>query len=120
MRQLVCCFAAILFVMPVWAGESGQAGASAADGKKTFLKYCANCHGRHGLGDGAAGKLLPTPPYNLSWSTAKDEYLRELISKGGEVMDRAPEMPAWGKVLTPVQIDAVILHLKTLRRTTGQ
>lgn len=120
MRRLFGFVVAIIFVIPVWAADAGSPVASSTDGKKIFLKYCANCHGRHGLGDGAAGKLLPTPPYNLSWSTAKDDYLRQLISKGGDAMDRAPEMPAWGKILTPVQIDAVILHLKTLRRTASQ
>jgi mono/diheme cytochrome c family protein len=88
---------------------------SLEEGKKLFNAHCAACHGKRGKGDGPAGRALATPPYNLTWSVAKDDYLRQIIPKGGEAMDRSPDMPPWGEKLSPQEIESVILYIKTLR-----
>jgi mono/diheme cytochrome c family protein len=85
------------------------------EGKKLYRAHCAVCHGKSGTGDGPAGRVLATPPYNLTWSVAKDDYLRQIISKGGAAMERSGDMPAWGTTLNPTQIDSVIVYVKTLR-----
>ena len=36
-----------------------------AQGKTSFAKYCASCHGAKGEGDGPAAKALRPPPRNL-------------------------------------------------------
>jgi len=98
--------------MPVHANETKP---NLEEGKKAFRVHCAACHGKSGKGDGPAGRALATPPYNLTWSVAKDDYLRQIISKGGAAMERSGDMPAWGEVLAPLQIESVIHYIKTLR-----
>ncbi|NWG87397.1 MAG: cytochrome c [Hydrogenophilaceae bacterium] len=85
------------------------------EGKKLYRVYCASCHGKAGKGDGPGAGALKTPPYNLTWSSAKDDYLRQIIAKGGAAMERSPEMPPWAGAITPAQIDSVIIYIKTLR-----
>jgi|SRR5581483_2484309 len=39
---------------------------SIANGGKLFARYCAACHGKEGLGDGAGGAKLTPKPSNLA------------------------------------------------------
>lgn len=96
---------------PAQAADAPSAGA----GKSTFNTYCASCHGPAGKGDGPAGRLLATRPANLSASKAPDEYLKMMITEGGDAMGRSAAMPAWGKLLSSTDVDSVILYINTLR-----
>lgn len=89
--------------------------ASAKAGASLFKANCAACHGDAGKGDGPAGRLLPTRPANLSLSGAPDDYLKLIITEGGDAMGRSAAMPPWGKSLSNTDIDSLILHINTLR-----
>ena len=54
------------------------------------------------------------PPFNLLQSTAKDSYLKEIITKGGEAMNRSPRMPPWGSDLNQSEVDSLIIYLKSM------
>lgn len=96
--------------------ESETGYATARKGRGVFLTRCALCHGKFGEGDGRMARVIKNPPpFNLTLSGAPDDYLKQIISKGGAAMGRSPRMPPWGGDLTPLEIDSVILYLKTIR-----
>ena len=71
---------------------------------ETFLQYCAKCHGEDGKAQTPKGKQLKaqnfTDPEFQSEKT--DAELIKTVTKGG--MD----MPAFGKKLTPEQIQSLV------------
>jgi cytochrome c oxidase cbb3-type subunit 3 len=86
-------------------------------GRAIFLGRCALCHGKKGKGDGKMARIIKNPPpFNLTQSRIDGQYLRDIISKGGEAMGRSPKMPPWGKDLNDKEIESVIIYLKTLRK----
>lgn len=76
----------------------------ASVGEEQFLRNCASCHGMTGKGDGYVGKLLKTPPADLS-AIAKRNGGTFPSLKVAEMIDgRQPigahgsrEMPVWGE-----------------------
>lgn len=86
-------------------------------GRAIYLGRCALCHGKSGKGDGKMARIIKNPPpFNLTYSRVGDDYLRDIISKGGEAMGRSSRMPPWGKDLNDREITSVIMYLKTLRK----
>ena len=72
-------------------------------GKQLYQQYCQNCHGA----DGAAGL---SGAKNLQTSMISDADARMQIKEG------KGNMPAYEKALNDKQIDAVITHIKSLRK----
>ncbi len=86
-------------------------------GRSVFQGRCALCHGKYGMGDGKMARIIKNPPpFNLTLSRAPDNYLKMIITKGGEKMARSPRMPPWVGTLTDGEIDSVIMYIKTLRK----
>jgi mono/diheme cytochrome c family protein len=77
------------------AAEAGDA----AKGQEIFTKTCASCHGKTGKGDGPAAAALNPKPKNLSdkayMEKLGDEYLANIIKKGGAAVGKSPLMPLW-------------------------
>ncbi len=67
-------------------------------------KQCRNCHQLGGVG-GQRGPALDTVGERLT----RLELVRQVIQGGGN-------MPAYGKKLTPAEVDAVVSFMQTLRR----
>ena len=72
-------------------------------GKQLYEQYCQNCHGA----DGTAGL---SGAKNLQTSTLSDEETKMQIVEG------KGNMPAYEKVLNEKEIDAVVTHVKSLRK----
>lgn len=86
-------------------------------GRAIYLGRCGLCHGREGKGDGKMTRIIKDPPpFDLTQSRIDDQYLHDIIAKGGEAMDRSPRMPPWGTDLSDKEIDSVIIYLKKLRK----
>ena len=86
-------------------------------GRAIYLGRCALCHGKHGRGDGKMVRIIKNPPpFDLTKSRVDDQYLHDIISKGGEAMGRSPKMPPWGKDLNDKEISSIIIYLKILRK----
>lgn len=86
-------------------------------GRAIFMGRCSLCHGTLGLGDGKMSRIIKDPPpFNLTLSRSPDEYLNELIHKGGGEMGRSPRMPPFGDDLSESDIASVIMFIKTLRQ----
>ncbi len=72
-------------------------------GKQLYQQYCRNCHGV----DGAAGL---SGAKNLQTSMISDADAKMQIKNG------KGNMPAYEKALNEKQIDAVLTHIKSLRK----
>lgn len=94
------------------------------EGTTVYQQYCASCHGAQGEGmpnweeQNEQGEL-PAPPHGPKGHTWKhsDAMLFRIISEGWRDpwnQTQRLTMPAFGDVLTPHQIRAVVTYLKTL------
>lgn len=76
---------------------------AAAEGRKTYVRYCVACHGPQGKGDGPLAKDLRVPVPDLTTLAARsggtfpyDRVVR-IVTKGNEVRGHGSnDMPAWG------------------------
>ena len=95
-----------------------------AVGEQVYRLNCASCHGAAGEGQpewetpNAAGEL-PAPPHDSTGHTWKhsDAMLYRIISQGWRDPFNRTErltMPAYGGVLSPLEIRAVVAYLRTL------
>lgn len=86
-------------------------------GLEIFQSRCVLCHGKSGFGDGRMSKIIKSPPpFNLTKSRMPLNYLKLIITKGGEPLGRSMQMPPWGVQLTPLEVDAVAEYIITLRK----
>lgn len=98
------------------ASVRGQGEVSRKAGQDIFTSRCVLCHGKFGEGDGRMAKVIKNPPpADLTASRLPDDYLKQIISKGGASVSRSPQMPPWGDQLSAVEIESLILYLKSLR-----
>jgi mono/diheme cytochrome c family protein len=95
----------------VWAQDQ-------AEGKKLYVTYCATCHGEGGKGDGSAGLSLPVRPADHTNGAAmnklSDDFLINIISKGGGAVGKSTFMPAWGGALNEKQILDIVLYIRSI------
>jgi len=104
--------AALLLLAPsrVRADDDRVSGAEIYDGA------CASCHGRDGRGapEGTA-ITVPLPDFtDCDFITREgDGNWRELLQHGGPSLALSPQMPAFGDVLTPEQIQSVLDYIRT-------
>ena len=80
----------------------------AADGAKVYQQQCVACHGANG--EGGTGTALANP---AMLALTSDKFLRHAIVNGRQ----GTPMPAFGKTLTPTDIDNVTAFLRS--RSTG-
>ncbi len=117
--RLAVAFAAVFAMGP--AHIAGAAGDVTA-GRALALKNCVKCHGTDGKGDGpaVAAEHLSPPPGDWTdkedMSEHPDVFLRNIIEQGGAAMDKSLRMPAFGKKLTPAQVDDLIAYIRTFSK----
>jgi cytochrome c553 len=93
---------------------------SADKGKSLFSALCTSCHGQTGKGDGPAASALNPKPRDLTdkayTAALKDQYLFDLIQKGGAAVGKSPLMPPLGSQLKEGDIRDVIAYLRSLAK----
>jgi mono/diheme cytochrome c family protein len=93
---------------------------SPAKGKDLFAKHCAGCHGPTGKGDGPAAAALTPKPKDLTDKAyaagLKDQYLFDLIQKGGAAVGKSPLIPPFGSKLKDGEIRDVIAFVRSLAK----
>lgn len=94
-----------------------------AEGKKLYASYCSSCHGDQGKGDGVAARSLPVKPKNHTDSASinqlSDQFLIDVISKGGAAVGKSSFMPGWGASLNDKQIRDLVAYIRTLAGTAA-
>ena len=88
----------LLLLLPLPA----LAGPPPAPGQLLFQKNCVRCHG-------ADGQLGRNGAHNLTKSNLNAFGRTSLVTNG------LGKMPAFGKTLTPAQVQAVVAYSLTLR-----
>ena len=85
---------------------------------QVYKRYCAQCHGRGGRGDGVNAPYLVVPPRDHTKSdyleTRSDKQLFDVIKFGGLAVGRAPCMPAWGHTLEDEIIILLVSYIRYL------
>ncbi len=128
MRKLVVDAMIIMVSQVVIARANGATPLSDADrvnsGRAVYEQHCASCHGANAEGapnwqEHDAHGELPAPPHNAEGHTwlHSDADLYEMVNKGWrDPFNKSTRltMPAFGGVLSPEQIRAVVTYLKTL------
>jgi mono/diheme cytochrome c family protein len=76
-----------------------------SSGKKTYMEYCAACHGDDGKGMGPAASALRTPPSDLTTLAKRnagkfpEEYVAEIVRFGKPFQAHgSSDMPVWGPI----------------------
>jgi mono/diheme cytochrome c family protein len=87
-------------------------------GKALFERQCVACHGPGGRGDGPSAGGLATKPADLAdgrlMNGLPDEFLVEIIRRGGPAQGLAPTMPAFEKFLDLAQTAQVVAYVRSL------
>jgi len=108
----------VTFVALAIAAPGLARAQSATEGQKVYTTYCSSCHGDKGRGDGAAGKALPVKPADHTdgklMNSFSDEFLINIISKGGAAVGKSSFMPAWGGVLKDDQLQDLLAYLRSI------
>ncbi len=93
---------------------------NAEKGKTLFAQYCASCHGASGKGDAPAAAALNPKPKDLTDKAyvagLKDQYLFDLIQKGGAAVGKSPLIPPFGSKLKDQDIRDVIAFIRSLAK----
>jgi mono/diheme cytochrome c family protein len=88
-----------------------------ARGKAVYERYCQNCHGVTGRGDGAAAASLKVPPANFqrfqSFLKSDEELLRTI--EHGVVFS---PMHSWRGQLTDGEMQDVVAYIRVLSQQT--
>lgn len=92
--------------------------ADISKGKALYESSCTSCHGMSGKGDGPAAVSLRPKPRNLTdsayMSSLNDQYLYDVINKGGAAVGKSPFMPGWGTTLSDEDIADIISYIRSL------
>ena len=95
-------------------------GVSSATAKtrQVYRRYCAQCHGVKGHGDGINAPYLVVPPRDHTkgdyLETRSDQQLFDAIKLGGLAVGRAPCMPAWGHTFKDETIRLLVNYIREL------
>lgn len=97
--------------------------AAAATAPENFERYCVQCHGPEGRGDGVnATKDLAARPKDLTKAEElrrlTDDRIANIIAKGGARNALSPLMPPWGNTLTGEEIQGLVRFIRDLCKCT--
>jgi len=74
-------------------------------GKRTYMEYCAACHGENATGMGPAASALKAPPADLTTLAQRhggkfpEDYVAQVIRFGKPVQAHgSADMPVWGPI----------------------
>jgi cytochrome c oxidase cbb3-type subunit 3 len=86
--------------------------------RQVYRRYCAQCHGLKGHGDGINAPYLVVPPRDHTkgdyLETRSDQQLFDAIKLGGLAVGRAPCMPAWGHTFESKTIHSLVNYIREL------
>lgn len=103
-------------LIPTLAFAEGNAN----KGKALYAQQCASCHGAGAKGDGPAAAALTPKLKNLAdkayQAGLKDQYLTDVITKGGAGVGKSPVMPAFGAALKDEGVRDVVAFLRSLAK----
>lgn len=105
-------FALALLLLSVTAPAAAEV--PAAQTQATWKKQCASCHGQAGAADTKMGRKHEIDDMtDAGWQDRHDDgKLRDAIAHG----KKGTKMKAYDKKLSAEEIDALVAHIRTLRK----
>ncbi len=102
-----------------FAGEKEE-----AMGMQIYLRYCAQCHGEKGMGDGPNVKAAGMDPVPRDLCDIKkpymknkdNDYLIKAIALGGLGIDKSQLMPKFNNTLSEYELFTLVAFLRTLHK----
>ena len=89
-----------------------------ASGRELYVAHCGVCHGDGGRGDGPSAAGFATKPANLAdgrlMNPLPDEFIINVILRGGPAEGLSPGMPPFGAYLGEAQARDITAHLRSL------
>jgi mono/diheme cytochrome c family protein len=110
----------VFFLAEHQAAAQGNVEAGAKQYKE--VQNCKECHGDGGKGDGFILPLLKVKVEMHSWtdkafmSALPDEYLAEIITKGGEALGKSAAMLEYSDKLNEQQVKDLVAFIRSLAR----
>lgn len=91
--------------------------AAAAAPADVFQEHCKTCHGKGGKGDTKLGQKYGTPDFTSPefQEFTTDAEIRATIMNG----KKGTKMKSWKNLLTPEEIDGLVLYIRALGRGAG-
>jgi mono/diheme cytochrome c family protein len=83
---------------------------AAPDGTAIFKSKCTSCHGADGAGQTPAGKMMKVKDLRSDAVQKKTDLDLTKTISGGK-----GKMPAYGKQLSTADVQAIIVHIRTLK-----
>src|SRR5215470_15451736 len=120
--------AALALWDPVARPVSGQASTTPTGpvhpGKAVYERHCGTCHGATGGADGPGAAALAIKPPPLTngrlLNPLSDDFLSTVVRDGAAAVGLAPQMPAFGRLLTEREIRDVVAYVRTLAQPPYQ
>lgn len=117
--RALCASSIAILILAITAPSS----ALAAGAGENFQRYCVQCHGPEGRGDGVnATKDLGAAPKDLTNAEElrrlTDDRIGEIVAKGGARNELSPLMPPWGNTLTGEEIRGLVRLIRDLCKCT--
>jgi mono/diheme cytochrome c family protein len=102
-----------LLLMMIVLSACRERGA-VTDGGALFTEICARCHGIDGRGEPTARLQLGVPDMtDPGWQARlTDDDIWRAVRQGS----RSRKMPGFGELFTAQQLDAIVAHVRALRR----
>ncbi len=106
------------------SGASSKPGAAAASSKQApaaaYHSFCASCHGNDGKGNGPGAVAFNPAPTDFTdcakMKMRSDEFLYEVVAKGGSAEGLSRNMPGWSEAFTNSQIHGLVEYVKSFCR----
>ncbi len=97
---------------------SAEPMSAQAEADAFFLRTCAVCHGREGLGNGRAAGGLDVPPRKYAdaalQASITDEQIKRTILGGGASVGKDAAMPAHPQLAAqPELLDALVVKVRS-------
>lgn len=81
-------------------------------GKKVYMSYCYDCHGKEGRGNGPFADVLDKKPRDLQKIIGRVEHFDFYM----KVSQWRSNMPGWNNPITKEQISQINHYLKSLKK----
>lgn len=110
-----------MLLYSVGATEIPQSQEQIAQGKRSFMSYCASCHGVDGSGNGPVASSLKQLPPDLRRIQARlgkfpADEIRKQISGATLPVHGKRDMPVWGMVLSHSDITNLVAYIGSIQR----
>ncbi len=110
----------LLFPFFLMSGEASAQGDSEAGAKFFKSLKCAACHGKDGKGQGPAAKAMKIKTADWTDKAAmemvKDDFLKDIITKGGKAVSKSKRMPGYSKKLKPADVVDLVAYVRSFSK----